>query len=65
MDIQILITAIILFAAFGYAAWRLYNTVRKGGDPCKDCELKKNCKKFGGVQDNSYLCTRKSQKCCD
>ena len=31
MDIQILITAIILFAAFGYAAWRLYNAVRKGG----------------------------------
>jgi hypothetical protein len=65
MDIQILITVIIIFAALGYAAWRVYDAFRAGGDPCKDCDLKKNCKKFGKVQDNSYLCTRKSQKCCD
>ncbi len=55
---QIIITAIILFCAVSYASWRIYDAIRDGGDPCKGCELKKNCKKFGDIKDNSYLCTR-------
>ena len=55
---QFLLTAIIVLGALGYAFWRIYDAVRDGGDPCKGCELKKNCKKFGSVKDNSYLCIR-------
>ena len=56
---QYILTAIIILGAVGYTAWRCYDNFREGGDPCRDCELKKNCKKFGSVKDNSYLCTRK------
>ena len=56
---QFLLTAIIVLGALGYAFWRIYDAVRDGGDPCKGCELKKNCKKFGSIKDNSYLCIRK------
>ena len=44
---QSIITVIILIVAFGYASWRIYDAMRDGSDPCKDCDLKKNCKKFG------------------
>ena len=44
---QIIITVIILLTALGYASWRIYDAFRSDGDPCKGCELKKNCKKFG------------------
>ena len=44
---QLILTAIILFLALGYAFWRIYDAFRADGDPCKGCELKKNCKKFG------------------
>ena len=56
---QFILTAIIILGAVGYAAWRCYDNFREGGEPCRNCELKKNCKKFGSVKDNSYLCTRK------
>jgi len=56
---QFILTAIIILGAVAYAAWRCYDNFREGGAPCRDCELKKNCKKFGSVKDNSYLCTRK------
>ena len=42
---QIVLTIVILMGAVGYAAWRFYDTFREGGDPCKDCEFKKNCTK--------------------
>lgn len=42
---QIILSIIIVLGAVGYAAWRLYNNLRDGGDPCKDCELRKNCQK--------------------
>ena len=44
---QFILTAIIIFGALGYASWRIYDALRADGDPCKCCELKKNCKKFG------------------
>ena len=44
---QYFLTAIILLAALIYAFWRVYDAFRGNGDPCKGCELKKNCKKFG------------------
>ena len=44
---QFFLTIIILLAAMGYAFWRIYDALRADGAPCKDCELKKNCKKFG------------------
>jgi len=44
---QIYATILILAAAIAYAAWRFYNTFRKGGDPCAGCDMKKKCKKFG------------------
>ena len=56
---QYCVLIVVLVFAVGYAGWRFYDAVRKGGDPCCNCELKKNCKKFGSVKDNSYLCTRK------
>jgi hypothetical protein len=42
---QIYATILILVAAIAYAAWRLYNTFHKDGDPCAGCDMKKNCKK--------------------
>ena len=44
---QIILTAIIILGALGYAFWRLFTVFRDNGDPCKGCELKKSCKKFG------------------
>ena len=55
---QLILTAIILFGALSYAFWRIYDVFHDVDGPCKACELKKNCKKFGDIKDNSYLCTR-------
>ena len=55
MDWQLLITGAIIVGAVGYAAWRFYDAVREGGDPCRDCELKKNCQKN---------CEKSSQNTC-
>jgi hypothetical protein len=44
---QFVLTAIILIGAIGYALWRVYDALNGNGDPCKTCEIKKNCKKFG------------------
>jgi hypothetical protein len=44
---QLFLTAVILILALTYASWRIYDAFRANGDPCKGCELKKNCKKFG------------------
>ena len=55
---QAVITSIVIICALIYAFWRIYEAFRNGGDPCKECELKKNCKKFGGIKGNYYLCTR-------
>jgi len=44
---QIIITAIVIFCALAYAAWRIYRALRSDADPCSGCELKKNCEKFG------------------
>ena len=43
---QIAIVILIVLWAAGYATMWLYDAFRDGGDPCKGCELKKNCKKF-------------------
>ena len=43
---QFFLTTVIIIGAIGYASWRFYDAVRDGGDPCKGCELKKNCQKF-------------------
>ena len=44
---QIYLVFVIIVLATIYAGWRIYEAVKPGGDPCKGCELKKNCKKFG------------------
>ena len=44
---QITITTIVILAALGYAAWRVYQALNTNGDPCYGCGLKKNCQKFG------------------
>ena len=49
---QIVITFIVLLGAIGYAFWRIYEAFRNDEGPCKDCELKKNCKKFGSIKGN-------------
>jgi hypothetical protein len=49
---QAVITSIVIICALIYAFWRIYEAFRDGGDPCKGCELKKNCKKFGGIKGN-------------
>ena len=42
---QIITTIVIIVVAVGYAAWRFYDSVRDGGDPCRGCELKGKCQK--------------------
>lgn len=44
---QLYIVSVILAAAAGYAAWRIYRIINRGESPCDDCQLKKNCQKFG------------------
>ena len=44
-DWQIYITVVVIVGAVGYALWRIYDNIRDGGDPCRDCEMKKNCQK--------------------
>ena len=46
LDWQLCITVIVMVGAVGYASWRIYDTLYNGKDPCRDCEMKKNCKKF-------------------
>ena len=48
---QIIATIVILGAAIAYAGWAVARAIRRK-DPCADCELKKNCKKFG--QSKNY-----------
>ena len=49
---QIMITIIVIIGALCHAFLRIYKAFCDGGDPCKGCELKKNCKKFGGIKGN-------------
>ena len=42
---QFFLTTVIIIGAVAYAAWRFYDAVRDGGDPCKGCELKEKCQK--------------------
>ena len=44
---QILIVFTVIFLAVIYAGWRIYGALKPDEEPCKGCELKKNCKKFG------------------
>ncbi len=63
---QIIVVKIIVTAAIAFAAWRMYDTLRHRDDPCRHCELKKNCKKFCQSKEKSYLCNckEKSHCCC-
>jgi hypothetical protein len=36
----------IVTGAVCYAVWHIYEVLKPDGDPCRNCELKKNCKKF-------------------
>jgi hypothetical protein len=53
MSIQLCLVVLILAGAIGYAGWRIYQALQPSGDPCRGCELKKNCKKFGQSKDYS------------
>ena len=44
---QTILTIVILTVAASYASWRVYRVLRADNGPCYDCQLKKNCKKFG------------------
>ena len=55
MDWQVILTVVIIVGAVGYAAWRCYDNLREGGDPCRDCELKEKCQK---------KCEKSSQNTC-
>jgi len=46
VEMQSIITIVIILIALGYAGWRIYRIVKGHGDPCEGCQLKKNCKKF-------------------
>ena len=48
---QYCIIFMVLVVAIGYAGWRFHDAVREGGDPCRDCELKKKCKKFCDLKE--------------
>jgi len=43
MQTAIVITTIA--AAVAYAVWRINDTLRHAGDPCRGCKLAENCKK--------------------
>ena len=49
---QAFITFLIVFGAVIYASWRVYGGFRNDEEPCKGCEMKKNCKKFGSIKGN-------------
>lgn len=44
---QTTLVFIIIIAAVAYASVRIISVLKGHTDPCKDCELKKNCQKFG------------------
>jgi len=44
---QELAIGVILAVAVGYAGWRVFKSTNADKSFCEDCELKKNCKKFG------------------
>jgi uncharacterized protein (UPF0179 family) len=44
---QSIITIAIILMALAYTGWRIYRVAKGSADPCEDCQLKKNCKKFG------------------
>ena len=46
-DVQFYFVIVIILMAIGYAGWRIFEVLKPGGDPCQNCEMKKNCKKFG------------------
>lgn len=37
MTIQYIVIGVVLIAALGYAAYRIYDTVRRANDPCYGC----------------------------
>ncbi len=44
---QMIVVILVIAGALGYAAWRIFRTLRSHDDPCCGCEMKKNCHKFG------------------
>lgn len=44
---QTTLVFIILIATVAYASMRIISVLKGNTDPCKGCELKKNCQKFG------------------
>ena len=50
---QTIAVIVVVAGALCYVVGRLYRTINGKSTPCCDCELKKNCKKFGSVRDNS------------
>jgi len=45
-SLQFMVVILATAAAVTYAVWRVYEALKPDNDPCKHCELKKNCKKF-------------------
>lgn len=44
---QTTLVFIIIIIAVAYVSVRIISVLKGHTDPCKDCELKKNCQKFG------------------
>jgi len=48
---QLALVLLVLLVCIVYVAWRLWQVVKNKKDPCCDCELKKNCKKFCDLKE--------------
>ena len=46
-DLQLLVVAAAVALSAGYACRLARQALRDREGPCADCQLKKNCKKFG------------------
>jgi len=51
MGMETSVVTAIVAGASAYALWRIFRVLRPGGSPCEGCEMKKNCKKFGGLKE--------------
>ena len=43
---EMIIVWAVLLIAVGYTGWSIWRVLSGRNDPCRGCELKKNCKKF-------------------
>ena len=56
MSVEKIIVFAVLVVAVGYAAWRIYNALRRPEDPCSGCN---GCQLKELKQRNHAMCKKK------